>query len=214
MTGSSRHRRAGCVRLVVVVLLLGIGHAGSAWADGDPASDALIAQNVFFPYSSPVSPRAQHRLDAAVAIAHRDGLPLKVALIAHPADLGSVTSLFGSPQRYAEFLDTELSLGRKIPLLIVMRAGFGTEGLPDKLQRAVLDVHPPTGSTGAALTTAAISVLTRFNSELSAGGVGRPSAGSRTNASSHLFLLLGLIVAALLVGGLLIVARVRSSPTP
>ncbi|HTU28338.1 MAG TPA: hypothetical protein VMF07_03080 [Solirubrobacteraceae bacterium] len=192
--------------------LLVLGHAGPARADGDPASDELIAQNVFYPYSSPVSPRAQRQLNAEVTTAHRDGLFLKIALIARPSDLGSITALYGSPQRYAQFLDTELSLNRKIPLLVVMRAGFGTEGLPAALQRAVLDTRPPGSGTGTSLTSAASSAVSKFDSLLAAGHAGRASAGRSSGASTRMILLLALILAALVVGGLLIVSRVLSPP--
>jgi hypothetical protein len=207
-------RRAAGVAVWVAILagtLFALCDAGPARADGDPASDELIAQNVFYPYSSSVSQQAQRRLDAKVTTAHRDGLFLKIALISRPSDLGSITALYGSPQRYAQFLDTELSLNRKIPLMVVMRAGFGTEGLPAKLQRAVLDTRPPASATGAALTAAATSAVSKFDALLASGDVGRPSASRSSSAPTRLILLLALILAALVVGGLLLVSRVLSS---
>jgi len=198
---------------VAAVLLLGLCGAGPARADGDPASDELIAQNVFYPYSSPVPQSMQRRLDAEVIAAHRAGLFLKIALIARPSDLGSITALYGSPQRYAQFLDTELSLNRAIPLLVVMRDGIGTEGLPSRLQSAVLNTRIPNVDTGAALAGCAISAVAQLDTDLGTGRVGRASTGSNSAFQTRTILLLALILAALVVGGVLIIARVLFPPT-
>jgi hypothetical protein len=192
----------------LAVTLLALGGSRPAHADGDPASDELIAQNVFYPYSSPLPRSLQRRLNAEVTAAHHAGLVLKIALIARPRDLGSISALDGSPQRYAQFLDDELSLNRKIPLLVVMRDGFGSEGLPGKLQRAVLDTRIARADTGAALATAAISAVGRMDADLNAGSVGRAKVSSRSAFQTRTLLLLALILAALLVGGLLVLARV------
>jgi hypothetical protein len=197
----------------VAVILLALCGAGRALADGDPASDELIAQNVFYPYSSPVPQSVQRRLNAMVTAAHHSGLFLKIALIAKPSDMGSITALYASPQRYAQFLDTELSLNSRIPLLVVMRDGFGSEGLPAKLQRAVLDTRIARADTGAALTRAAISAVGRMDADLHAGSVGRATASSRSAFGTRTVLLLALILAALVVGGVLIIARVMFPPT-
>ena len=53
-----------------------------------------------------------------------------MALIASPTDLGAIPSLFAKPQRYANFLDVEISFfGGKQPLLVVMPNGYGVQGL-------------------------------------------------------------------------------------
>ena len=197
---------------VIAVMLLGLVAAGPARADGDPASDELIAQNVFYPYSSPVPRFRQRQLNTEVAAAHHAGLFLKIAIIAHPTDLGSITALYGSPQRYAQFLDTEISLNRKIPLLVVMRSGFGSEGLPSKLERAVLAARAPAANTGAALSTATVSLVARLDADLSAGRVGRADTSRGSAFPTRTILLLALVLAALLIGGLLVVARVFFPP--
>jgi hypothetical protein len=48
-----------------------------------------------------------------------------VAVIAAPADLGSVTELWNQPQLYARFLGQELSLLGRSRLVVVMPAGVG-----------------------------------------------------------------------------------------
>lgn len=200
------------VRAVLPALLFAALNAGAARADGDPASDMLMAQNVFYPYRVEVPQTLQRRLDGAVSAAHRAHLPLKVALIAHPADLGAITALYGSPQRYARFLDIELSFNGKVPLLVVMNHGFGSEGLPSKLEHTVTGARPPATTTGAGLVAAALSLVDRLDTELGTGHVGRASTGSNSKSKTRTLLLLGLILAALLVGGLLIIARAFFPP--
>ena len=113
---------------MAVLVLAALVPAG-AIADGDPASDVLLGENVFYPYSPPVSAPLQKSLNATTAAAKRAGFPIKVALIASPVDLGVIPDLFGKPQKYAEFLDQEISFRGKQPLLVVMPAGYGVQGL-------------------------------------------------------------------------------------
>lgn len=96
-----------------------------ARADGDPASDYLIGQQIFFPYDSKF-PAAQHiQFAQLVQEANKAGFKIRVALIASNYDMGSVTSLYLKPRTYARFLGEELSFVYKQRLLVVMRNGFG-----------------------------------------------------------------------------------------
>lgn len=96
----------------------------AARADGDPASDTLIAANAYFPYSAQSSAAAKALL-AEIAKVSTPGHRVKVAVIATKADLGAVPSLFGQPGRYAKFLGAELASFYSGVLLVVMPAGFG-----------------------------------------------------------------------------------------
>jgi hypothetical protein len=96
-----------------------------ALADGDPASDVLIGQSAFLPWDAGATPAQQARLGAILGAAARDGYPIRVAVIASQSDLGSVTALWRQPELYARFLDQELSLAYKGPVLIVMPNGVG-----------------------------------------------------------------------------------------
>ena len=96
----------------------------AARADGDPASDTLIFQNVFLPYPTPPK-EITKPLAAAVSDVYAKSYRVKVAVIASPQDLGAVPSLFDKPVEYAQFLGTELGLYYIGPLLIVMPAGYG-----------------------------------------------------------------------------------------
>lgn len=67
----------------------------------------------------------QVQLGALLEKAQRSGDPIRVAVIASPADLGSITALWRQPQDYASFLGQELSLTYRGLLLVVMPDGYG-----------------------------------------------------------------------------------------
>ena len=108
------------VLVVVAALIL----AGSAAADGDPASDVLYLKNVFLPFPPP-SQGAVRGLEHSVDQAYAKRFRVKVAVIASAPDLGSVPELFDKPTQYAKFLGTELRSFYVGPLLVAMPAGFG-----------------------------------------------------------------------------------------
>ena len=93
-------------------------------ADGDPASDYLLGQNVFLPFEAS-SPAVTADLERAVDAVYLRGNRIKVAAIYTKDDLGAVPSLFGQPVEYARFLGIELGLWYVGPLLVVMPGGFG-----------------------------------------------------------------------------------------
>jgi hypothetical protein len=110
-----------------VLVLAAVLSPPAARADGDPASDVLAAQPLFLPADGGFTQSEQARLTALLASAQRSGYPIRVALIATPSDLGSVSGLWGSPAAYARFLGAELSLVYHGTLLVVMPAGFGVD---------------------------------------------------------------------------------------
>ena len=85
----------------------------------------LASQPLFLPADGGFSPSEQAQLSALLAAARAHGYPIRVALIATRADLGSVTALWSMPASYAEFLGQELSLVFHGTLLVVMPDGFG-----------------------------------------------------------------------------------------
>jgi len=123
----------------MVALLLALV-PGAARADGDPASDVLLSQQVFVPWDAGASAVQTTRLEAVVAAAGRSGYPVRVALIASSSDLGSVTPLWRRPQDYAQFLGVELSLAFHGSVLVVMPAGIGVyrAGVPAAAAAAAL----------------------------------------------------------------------------
>ena len=120
------------VAAIWLTVLLGLGAAAAiaptaARADGDPASDVLATQALFLPWDADVPAVRQEQLSALLAQAEHGGYPIRVALIASRADLGSIGALWQRPQGYAEFLAQELSLLYRGPLLVVMPDGFGLD---------------------------------------------------------------------------------------
>lgn len=203
-------RVASLLAAAILVAALGAGGPGSALGDGDPASDVLLGQNVYYPYSPPVPRSVQATLNAETAAAKKAGLPIKVALIATAVDLGVIPELFGQPQNYAKFLNKEISFQGPQPLLVVMPAGYGAQSLSAKATAAVRGLAPPQGKTSTALAQAAITAVAKIAAADGhpLKGVAGVSSGSG-GGSSTAPLLIGLVVAAVLVAGALILLRRR-----
>jgi hypothetical protein len=129
-------------------------------ADGDPASDTLLEQNVFFPYAAPSSP-VRLAVQQAVAGVYARGNRIKVAVIYDQTDLGSIPSLFGRPGDYAQFLGIELGLWYVGPLLVVMPTGFGIYdgGRSTASEQAVLAQLHVDGSSPDGLTRSATTAV-------------------------------------------------------
>jgi hypothetical protein len=144
----------------VVVALTAVLTVPAALADGDPASDVLVSQDVFLPYPPPSdAPAAALRQQVAAAYAHGDRV--KVAVVASPTDLGAVPSPFGQPASYAKFLSEELRYFYIGPLVVVMPAGYGIYdgGRSTASEEKVLAREQSAGSSADALTEAASGAI-------------------------------------------------------
>src|ERR1700753_1484064 len=124
---SPRHAIARTVGiLLTLAFLLSVALSpATALADGDPGSDVLVYQSLFVTSTAGVSVAKQVQLNGLLAQAKQKGVPIRVAIIAHPSDLGAVSELWGKPRPYARFLGYELSLSYRQRLLVVMPSGFG-----------------------------------------------------------------------------------------
>lgn len=164
-------RRAARLGLALAAAaLLAAGAAASARADGDPASDVLYFQDVFLPFPKPAA-EPERRLETAVAASNKAGHRIKVAVVASPQDLGSVPSLFGKPQVYAQFLGTELRSFYTGRLLVAMPNAFGVYENGKQVTaslRAINDVSIGEGPDG--LTDAAAVAVAKLRT------VGSPTA--------------------------------------
>lgn len=131
--------------------------AAGAAADGDPASDYLIGQKVFYSFDAGVPASNAQRLNTMVANANRAGFPIRVALIRRNSDLGAAYQLYGKPQEYAQFLGQELLFVYRKGLLIVMPSGFGyaVAGKPASAGKRRLAGIAPPGNDGARIADAA-----------------------------------------------------------
>ncbi len=148
-------RRRACT---VALALAAIAAPGAARADADPASDTLYTNDVFLPLSARVSPTLARRLADVASAASAAGKPVRVALIAAPADLGGVPTLFGKPTDYARFLDAELQFVYSGKLLVVMPQGAGLAE-HGRLEANASVVHAVIGSGADGLARTAIALV-------------------------------------------------------
>jgi len=155
--------------------------AASARADGDPASDYLLSQQVFFPFSVRYPLNRQQELAGLVKQANDHGYTIRVALINDTSDLGVVTSLWRQPQTYAHFLGQELMFLYRKRLLVVMPNGLGFNypGHPTAKEEALLKRVPPaqgndliTTAEAAVQKLAAANGVTVTPQPVSSGGSG------------------------------------------
>ena len=202
---------------VALLVLAGLAAPAPARADGDPASDVLLGESVFYPYTPPVSAATTRRLNAATAAAARAHFKLKVALIASPVDLGVIPDLFGKPQKYADFLAQEITFtGTRQPLLVVMKAGYGVAGVSAAVTAAAAALPRPSGGSSEALARAALAAVPELSAaaghKLGPIPVSSASRGSGGSGPS-VALLVVLVGVALLAAGALVLARQRGGRT-
>lgn len=184
-------------RLVVVLAAIALLVPAAARANGDPASDVLLTDQVFLPFEAPISSSAQKDLRNTVAEANEKGFKLRVALIAFTSDLGTATALWGHPEDYAKFLAKEIAFVTTDPLLVSMPAGFGfyDQGRPVAKEQTVLaKVRRATLPTELAeSTTQAVRALA------AAQGITLPKSSSGGSAMRDRLILGAAVLAFLLV---------------
>lgn len=215
--------RSRALALLAAALLASIGPMSvlappPAHADGDPASDVLLGEAVYYPYSPSVSAATTRALNATMAAAAKAHFNLKVALIAAPTDLGVIPDLFGKPQKYADFLDQEISFtNRRQPLLVVMKAGYGLQGVSPAVAAAAARLPAPAGASSEELARAALEAVPKL-ADAAGHKLGAISPGSASHSSSssssNLPLLIILIGCAVLAAGALVALRQRSGRSP
>jgi hypothetical protein len=139
--------------------------APPARADGDPASDVLPTQDVFYGAYVDLRSKPAAQLPAMLEQAREKGFETKVALISDAPDLGVETAFWKKPQDYAKFLAEELGYVYKERLLIVMPNGYGywdmdQSGLRER--QSLRKVAPPRRTTK--LLTSAIAAVRQLAS--------------------------------------------------
>jgi hypothetical protein len=185
------------MRRLALIAALALLLPAAARANGDPASDVLLTDEVFLPFEAPISNSAQDNLRKTVAEANKKGLKLRVALIAFTSDLGTATALWRHPQDYSEFLGKEVAFVYTGPLLISMPSGFGFYNQDRPVARekqALAKVKPGTTPTALAeSTTAAVRALA------TAKGITLPKASSGSSATRDRLILGAAVLAFVLV---------------
>jgi len=197
--------------LVTLAVCASLDLPGRARADGDPASDVLLAQDVFYPYQPKVSSTLEAALEKTLRAAARTaGLHLKVAIIGTAEELGLVPNFFDHPQAYAQFLDREISFNQPQQLLVVMPAGFGA--MPASLAGGLARVPVEERQHSNGLTRSAILAvvaLARYQGHPIAAPSISPSSSSGSPPASLVF---GLPAALLVLAGLAMMRHSRSRP--
>jgi hypothetical protein len=158
-------RALGALAALAAAVLAAAVCVPAARADGDPASDYLLVQNVYFPVQGP-SGSAESTLDQAADAVYAHGDRVKVALIYDVQDLGAIPSLWDKPVQYAQYLGIELSYWYVGPLLVVMPNGYGIYdgGRSTAAEQQVLQDLPLSAGNASALTMSAASAVDRLES--------------------------------------------------
>ena len=199
---------------LAVAAVLAITPAAAS-ADGDPASDVLLLQDVYLPYAPGVPAPLGRTITALLKTTRKAGFPLKLAIISDPKDLGAVPQFFGKPQQYAPFLQSEIAFNSKRPLLVVMPAGYGAAALPKGSETGLQGLDPPKSASGQDLGRAAIAAIVKLSA--AAGHPvptpKLPSAGGGGGGGTSPLIVFGVPVALLALGGVLAALRRRQDAT-
>ena len=194
------------------LLALSVG-VSVARADADPASDWLIQQDAFYPYTTSVSSAQKQALNAALASGRKGGVPIKVALIAGKGDLGAISVLFTRPpQDYAKFLGTELSYVNKARVLVVFPHGYGLwwhKPLPAAEVKAIHALPPPASADGDTMAAAANTAVRRLLALHGIQVAAPPVVHSSTNADRMKIAGGALVLVAIGLGASLFLRRRR-----
>ena len=208
--------------MLVLAAALAGSAAGTARADGDPASDVLLSDNVFLSYQSPYGSAEGRALEALAKQAKEQGFPLRVAVITQIADLGSVGGLYGKAQRYADFLASEITFVYRGTLVVAMNGkpgGFGVHGpgATPAARRALERMKLASSSLSAAELARQAAVAMQRVAAASGHHLATPTgAATKTKTSTRLlrlFLIAALALAALGAGATLL-ARWLRGPAP
>ncbi len=203
--------------MLLAVGVVALAAVTPAFADGDPASDMLITQALFYPLlDNNVSTQEVARVNALLLSAAKQKFPLKVAVIGSAYDLGSVPSLFRHPQTYAKFLSEEDFYYWKSELVVVMPNGYGLyrSGTPaPKADAAILAKLPvPNTTGGTALVTDAANAIQALAARrgLTLSDAGVKAAGS-DKSQDRVEIGAGVLVLALVSVGLRYALRRKRS---
>lgn len=212
---------------MLVVLSAAWLHPGVALADGDPGSDVLVNQPLFLASDSDISISQQVALNQLLSASAKAGLPVRVAIIATPTDLGVVTPLWRRPREYARYLGYEISLAYPGRLLVIMPNGIGFNW-PHHSSAAAYRVlaHVPLGSGAKLAATAAAAIRALASAAhitlptVTAGaapadraaapaGAAAAAGGTKATGSTRVvaFVVLGLIVLLAAGGGIAVRRR-------
>jgi hypothetical protein len=200
---------------ILLAMLLGVaaisGAVRVAIADVDPASDVLLLQDEFVPYSPKVCTQLKDQLRSLTTKSRSAGYPIKVAVIGSENDLGGAPQFFNKPNPYAKFLGQELGIyGRQVQrnlksvhLLVVMPKGFGVYQIEPKAASVLRDVSIASDADSNGLTKAAIEAVPKVATAAGHPVASvKPASGCTKKGTNFLVFVAPIVV--LLIGGLLL----------
>jgi len=145
------------LRVLMAVVLVALTAPVAAWAHGDPTTHYLESSD-FYPGFSTNRPSeaTELQLVGLMDAAKQAGYPMKVSLLGGEDDLVDKPEMFKTPQKYANFVATELKRSNVPlvgPVVVVSPYGLGIAG-PGAEQ---LDLR--TGRDGEALAATATTAI-------------------------------------------------------
>jgi hypothetical protein len=206
--------------LVLASLAVAVA-APAARADGDPASDFLLSQQVFYPYYSNTPKAGVAQLKQTVAEANKRGYTIRVAVITSPYDLGSLSALWQKPKAYANFLALELAFVYPGRLLVVTPNGFGYNAGTVKRNNTYVDEHDPKtlalvstvpigkGVDGLLATADKAVRLLAAKKGVKLPAASKPPSSAGSSSSDAIVIALAAVAITLLVAGLEFLRRRR-----
>lgn len=229
--GGGASSRCPRLRLLLAAWLLALASATTAAGHGDPASHYLEAESLYPAFADRPSQTLELRLLGHLQAAAQRGYPIKVALVANEEDLVDNPDMLRKPQRYAEFVGSELGGKLQAPVVVVTAYGFGVSGralrggrlaaLDRADGRALLSgVAVPRRAHGDALAEAAIAAVREL---ARAGGhplpanvppakvLGAKSGSSGDGLGINVWLIVGLFAIVFIPSVLLFEIWTRSS---
>jgi hypothetical protein len=202
------------MRLLVLLLSAALGVAAAApaaFANGDPPSNALIAQDVYTP-ADPAPPALVRELKEAATRARGAGYPTKVAVVRTKLDLGNVPQALDQPQQYADYLVSDLRgpshVTDDFAVLVVTPAGSGIagKGFSSGERRAARTIDVSTGAGSGDLVRAATTTLEKM---AAADGHSIGGAGSGGDGGSSGAVIVGVVMGLLALTAVALAARAR-----
>jgi hypothetical protein len=190
-------KRLAAISVVTSAIVMAL--PGVASANGDPASDVLPVAQVFLPHEVPISKQASEGLQKTVSEANKKGYKIRVAVIAFTGDLGTARSLWGHPQSYAKFLESEITFAYDGPVLIAMPSGFGYYNARKPVAKELRVLKTvPVGKTPTPLAESAAAAV-RALAAANGVNVSKPSVGGSSATRDRIILAIAVLALVLIV---------------